>query len=189
MKQPTLFEGMAVALAVSIVGSITFVSLAAVFMSGNVIRLIIAGLCFAYVMYLLSRSSERIGRVIVVSSWLIAAVSAWFFAPSLFIYILIHITMLWLIRSLYFYSSVLSSLADLCLTGLALVAAIWAWLVTSSLFLSFWCFFLVQALFVLIPRGFARIANNRSTLMATEDRFERAHQAAESALRKFTSIP
>ncbi len=67
--------------------------------------------------------------------------------------------MLWLIRSLYFYDSVLSALVDLGLTGVALVTAIWAWLASNNLFLAFWCFFLVQALFVLIPRQWSKTLN------------------------------
>jgi len=36
-------------------------------------------------------------------------------------YLLVHLGLIWLIRSLYFYSSVLSALADLGLGGLGLV--------------------------------------------------------------------
>lgn len=187
MKLPTLFEGIALALVASISGSAVFLTLTTLFSAAGVFRLLIAGLCFAYVLYLLARSSEQTGRITVISVWFVVAATAWIFAPSLLIYILIHLAMIWLVRSLYFYSSVLSSLADLGLTGLAMAVAVWAWSVSSSLFLAFWCFFLVQALFVMIPRQFARPVNTHGSLSISEDGFERAHHAAENALRKFTS--
>ena len=40
---------------------------------------------------------------------------------------------------------------ELGLMGLSTFVALWVWLSTGSLFLSLWCFFLMQALFVFIP--------------------------------------
>ena len=192
MKQPGLVEGIAVALLASITGSAVFIILTSVFAGGSVFRLIIAGLGFAYVLYLLSRSQERVGRLTVISVWLIVAACAWLLAPSLLIYISIHLVALWLIRSLYFYSSVLSALTDLGLTGFSLIAAIWAWFSSDSLFLAFWCFFLVQALSVLIPRQWSKASGKRkqsagSVRLADDDHFETAYEAAETALRKLSS--
>jgi len=82
---------------------------------------------------------------------------------------------------------VLSSLADLALTGISLAIAIWAWLTTRSLFLGFWSFFLVQALFVLIPRKLARSHDSQTADSHSDDPFERAHRAAEMALRNLIS--
>ncbi len=194
MKQRGLFEGIAVALLASITGSAIFVILTSIFAGASVFRLIIAGLGIAYVLYLLSRSQERVGRLTVISAWLIVAACAWLLAPSLLIYISIHIVALWLIRSLYFYSSVLSALADLGLTGFSLIAAIWAWFSSGSLFLTFWCFFLVQALFVLIPRQWLKARGDLmlsadSVLLIDDDDFETAHVTAEAALRKLISNP
>jgi hypothetical protein len=93
----------------------------------------------------------------------------------------------WLIRSLYFYSSVLSALADLALNALSVIAAVWAVRQTGSVFLSFWCFFLVQALFVAIPAAMQR--NKHGPAEAeSEDRFQQAYRVAESALRNLTSV-
>ncbi len=140
-KQTTFFEGVGLALILSIVGTVGFFSLTSLFGGGGIFRLLIAGLCFIYVLYLLTRSRERIGRVTAISAWLLVAGLSWIFVPSVLLYIVIHLGMIWLIRSLYFYSSVLSSLADLGLTGFSLAASIWAWSMSNSLFLSFWCFF------------------------------------------------
>ena len=95
--------------------------------------------------------------------------------------------MLWMIRSLYFYSSVLSSLADLGVNGLGVAAAAWAAAPTNSIFLSIWCFFLIQALFVYIPAVVRKENTANTNPVAAKDRFEQAYREAEYALRKFSS--
>lgn len=188
MKQPTFFEGVALALAASLLGSALYNVLSSVFPAGAVLRLLVAGISLAYVFYLLSRSRERVGRVTVIACWTLVAGVLWFIAPPLMLYGLMHLGLIWLIRSLYFYSSILLALADLTLNGLSLASAVWAARQTGSVFLSLWCFFLVQALFVAIPTRLSR--GNRETPAGAvdRDRFQRAHRAAEAAVRKLSSI-
>jgi hypothetical protein len=188
MKQPGFFEGVVVALVASVAGSVLYAALTTQFNGGAVLRLLIAGIALGYIIYLFSRSRERIGRLTTLGAWILAAGAAWWLAPSLLLYLLVHLGLIWLVRALYFYSSVLSALADLGLCGLGLAAAVWAGIHTSSLFLSIWCFFLVQALFVSIPASLVRKASCRQLAPGREDRFHRAHRAAESALRRLSSI-
>ena len=91
-------------------------------------------------------------------------------------------------RSLYFYSSVLPALTDLMLSGLGLAAAVWAAGQTGSVFLSLWCFFLVQALFVVIPTRIRRRHSESSLGPDGLDRFQRAHRSAEAAVRRLSSL-
>lgn len=188
MKQPTFSQGVAFALAASLLGSTLYSVFSSAFPAPTVLRLLITGIGLAYVLYLLSRSRERVGRVTVVVGWILIAAVAWFLAPPPLLFLLVHLGLLWLIRSLYFYSSVLSALADLGLNGLSLVATIWAAGQTGSMLLSLWCFFLVQALFVTIPTRWRR--GNRGTPVRPDnaDRFRHAHRAAEAAVRKLSSI-
>jgi len=188
MKRPTFFEGVWVAMLASIAGGVVFTTLASFFSAGAVLRVVITGIALCYVLYLLSRSSERSGRIAVLTLWIIAVAAAWLFTPSVPLYVVFHAGMIWIIRSLYFHSSATGSLADLGISGLSMAAALWAGLQTQSLFLSIWCFFLTQALFVAVP---AAVNTQRSRSMGQEigeDRFENAHRAAEAALRKFSSI-
>jgi hypothetical protein len=187
MKRPTFFEGVGVALAASLTGGVLFSVLATVFAGGAVMRVLIAGLGLAYVLYLLRRSRERVGRIVVVAAWLSAAAVIGLLHPPLVLYLLLHIGLIWLIRSLYFYNSALSSLADLALTGLAVTAAVWALTVTGSLLLGLWCFFLVQALFVTIPDNLPRKPVAPPSVAGGDDHFEHAHQVAQAALRKRSS--
>ena len=187
MKRPGVLEGIVLALVAAATAAVVFPVLTILLAPGAVLRLIIAGLSFSYLCYLLQRSEQKVGRITLVLGWCLLAVTAWVFAPSLLTYAAIHLVIIWLVRSLYFYNSVLSALADLGLTGLALIVALWAWLTSGSLFLVVWCLFLVQALFVVIPRHFAQTAKsaNSAVSLSPEDSFETAYRAAEQALRKF----
>jgi len=188
MKQPTFFEGVALAFAASLVGSALYTALTTVFPGDWVLRGLTAGLGLVYVVYLLTRSRERVGRITALTAWALVAGAAWFIEPPLGPYVLVHLGLIWLIRSLYFYASVLSALADMGLTALGLAAAMWAATESGSVFLSIWCFFLVQALFVAIPAQLRGKTGGRRPKRDGQDRFDRAHRAAEAALRKLPSI-
>jgi hypothetical protein len=188
MKAPSFFEGVVVALAFSVSGGVLYSVLSSAFPAAAVLRLLIAGIGLGYVFYLLSRSRERVGRITAVACWTLATGVIWFIGPPLIVYILTQLGLIWLIRSLYFYSSGLSAMADLMLNSLSLVAAVWAARHTGSVFLSFWCFFLTQSLFVFIPVRFSRGSGATQTRPLHLDRFQRAHRSAEAAVRRLSSI-
>ncbi|MGB5305852.1 MAG: hypothetical protein WBO57_06395 [Gammaproteobacteria bacterium] len=187
MKQPTFLEGVGVALAISLAGGVLYTALDTLAPGGPVLRLLIAGMGLAYVIYLLSRSPVPVGRVTAAAAWALVAGVLWFTHPPLLLYVCIHLGAVWLIRSLYFYSSALSALADLGLNGLGLAAAVWAVTHTGSVFLGIWCFFLVQALFVAIPESVNRKSGAAQAGHAREDRFQHAYRVAETAVRKLSS--
>jgi hypothetical protein len=187
MRRPTFLEGVAVALVISLTGSVLYAALDTVFPGVPVLRLLIAGIGLAYVVYLLSRTPEPVGRVTAVGAWLLVAGVLWFTHPPLLLYVCSHLGAIWLIRSLYFYSSALSALADLGLNGLGLAAAIWAVTRTGSVFLGIWCFFLVQALFVVIPKSIQRKPGTAQAGHESDDRFQYAYRVAETAVRKLSS--
>jgi hypothetical protein len=188
MKSPGFFEGVALALALSLAGGVLYGTLLLVLPAGSALRLLIAGLSFAYVVYLLNRNRERVGRLTTLVLWFAMAGSAWLGAPPLSLYALAHVGTIWLVRSLYFHAGLASALADLALNGLALAAAVWAMAHSGSLFLSLWCFFLVQALFVAIPNFVRSSGGDPPTNPNREDRFQHAHRAAEAALRRLSSM-
>ncbi len=187
MKQPTFLEGVSVALAASLGGSMLYTAVEVILPGVPVLRLLIAATGLAYVLYLLSRSPERVGRITTVATWVVIAGVLWFTQPPLLLYVFVHLGSLWIIRSLYFYSSALSALADLGLNGLGLAAAIWAVTRTGSVFLGIWCFFLMQALFVLIPKSVHRKHDSGQANHTHEDRFQHAYRIADAAVRKISS--
>ena len=185
MSRPTFIEGVVVALAASLCGSLIYTVLTPAFGSGPVLRLLAAGIALVYILYLLRRSPERVGRVTVVATWALATTTIWLLELPLLFYLALHLGLIWLVRSLYFYSGVLPALADLGLSGLSLAAAQWAADHSHSLFLAIWSLFLVQALFAFIPSTLQR--SNPATPPPEPDRFDRAHRAARTALRRLSS--
>ncbi|VAX07161.1 hypothetical protein MNBD_GAMMA26-1437 [hydrothermal vent metagenome] len=185
MKRPTLLNGLAIALAASLIGGSTHAALSTIFTSSWALKLLIPILGLAYLIYLLSQTQERIGKITTLALWTTAAGTLWLFNPPFILYLMAHLGLIWLIRSLYFYSSMLSALADLGLTALSLAAAIWAIVQTGSIGLSIWCLFLVQALFTAIPASLYR--KNTQATSADSKPFQTAFQTAEAAIRKLSA--
>ncbi|MEQ9562889.1 MAG: hypothetical protein RLN69_10235 [Woeseiaceae bacterium] len=182
MKRPGFFQGVLVAALLGLVAS-AFIAVFLPFVgAGAVTRLVIPLLALAYLLYLFSRNNEKTGRVTTLFLWTVMAMASWWIAPPLPFYLLIHAAAVWLVRSLYFYSGILPSLMDMALTGLSLVASVWALSRTGSVFLGTWCFFLVQALFTAIPRSLG--AKPVADSVAEQTEFERARRQADEALRQ-----
>ena len=179
MKRPSFIEGTGLALAAAVTTGLGLPALAWLLSPGDALALLLAALSLAYLLYLLARTPRRVGRLVSLAVWLLVTGSLWLLAASLPVQVLAHLGLLSLLRSLYFHAGPLAALADLGLTGLALTAAVGAYLHTGSGFLAVWCLFLVLALWVLIPTS-----GRRRRQGLGEDPFERAHRGAELALRK-----
>ncbi len=188
MKAPGLLEGITLAIGASLGGGILAALLPTVLSDYASAQILISMLGLGYLIYLLKRSSERTGRVVMVVLWLIASLTCLLLEPSLLSMLLVQATLIWIVRSLYFQPSVLPALLDLGLVALGLLASAWAILQTGSVFTAIWCFFLTQSLFVLIP-GFSGTTDNASYFNPVEaDRFQSAHRVALDAVRKLSTI-
>jgi len=185
MKRPSFLEGAGFALTIAVAGGITFVLLVPLLAGSLVLKGVVAVASLTYLLYLLARGPGRAGRVTAITAWVLMTVVAWWFAPSLLLYLLAHAGFIWLLRSLLFHSGVLAALADLGLTVLGLAVAGWALTRTGSVGAALWCFFLVTALFVAIPARFPRRAVSDDD--GSSDRFRQAHRSAEAALREITA--
>ena len=100
-------------------------------------------------------------------------------------FLCVQLGLVWLVRSLYFHSSLLAALADLGLVALGFAAAVWAASRSNSAALCLWAFFLVQALYVAIPQ---RTSGRDAPDGADADRFAHAHRAAEAAVRRMYTV-
>lgn len=184
MKRPGFFEGAVFAVLAALIGGGLHFVLTTLLPSWMAWKLAVSAVALAYLSYLLARGDSRIGRITTLAAWAMATLAAWWLAPTFSLYVLIQLLVIWLARSLYFHSGVLAALADAALCGLALAAGTVAMLRTGSLAMGFWCFFLVQALFVAIPAGWP--GRHAST---ADDRFEQAHRNAEALVRRhFSSL-
>ena len=182
MKRPTFFNGVVVAAVLGFFASAIVATLTPFVGLGAVVRLVIPLLGLAYLLYLLNRTAERVGRITTLTLWTAMAAITWWLAPPLPLYLMVHVGTIWLVRSLYFYSGVMPALMDLGLGALSVSAAVWAITRSGSVFLATWCFFLVQALFVAIPPAVQRKARPEQNMPADSENFERARRQADAAL-------
>lgn len=187
MKRPGIFQGIVIALVLAVLSSAIFMVTRPLLGGSLVLRGLISLMSLVYVLYLLRKSTVRTGRITTVAAWLVFSISIWLWSPPLTAFLLTYTGFIWLVRSFYFHSSILTSLTDLGLCCLAVIAAAWAATQTNSLFLSVWCFFLVQALFVLVPAGWAR-RSEKTGIALCSDRFTGAYRNAEAAWRRLSSI-
>ena len=191
MKQPSISEGIVVALIASFLGSVAYLSLASIFSNSFTVRLLISGFTLFYILYLLSRTKEKIGRFSIIVIWAMVSSVMWLMWPAITLFIVVNLGMVWLVRSLYFYSSLFSSLADLLLNLLSIATAVWAFSYSGSLFLTIWCFFLIQALFVLIPKKISKKQSledqSKSDQRNNHNNFQQAYREAEAAVRKLST--
>lgn len=184
MKRPTFFHGVVVAAVLAFAASIIIGALTPFVGVGSIVRLVIPAVSLAYVMYLLRSSTERVGRITTLSLWSALAVATWWIGPPLPFYVLVHVGAVWLVRSLYFYSGIFPALMDLGLSAMSVTAFIWAASRTGSIFLAAWSFFLVQALFVVIPTTFARKKASSMAPATDNESFDRARRQADQALQQ-----
>jgi len=181
----SLGHGLGTAFVLSICGAAALAALAPFVGTGTALRAVIALLGLAYALYLLGRSGERSGRILTIALWIVCACLTWFASLPLVAYVLVHAGLVWLVRSLYYYSGPLPALADFGVTALGVAFAAWSAQRSDSVWLALWCFFLVQAFHVLIPA--ATGPHEGDSALEPGDAFARAHRAAESALRRLSS--
>jgi hypothetical protein len=187
MKASPLMRGIFFAFVSSLVSCIIYYALAPFFTANFLIKLISSMLSFSYIVYLLYLSKERVGRVTVLVLWTVLVITVGYFLSPISLFILTQLIAIWLIRSLYYYSSFIASFADLLLNGLSVASAFLAFNQTGSLFLTLWCFFLTQALFVLIPNQFTKQRVNKSPFLNNDNNFQQAYRTAEVAVKQLST--
>ena len=183
-SRPSFGAALGVGFVLSICAAAALAALVPLVGTGIALRAVIALVAFAYVLCLVGKSGERVGRVATLTCWLVAAVGAGLVGLPFTAYVLVHVGLVWLVRSLYYYSGVLAALADLGLSVLGVAFAVWAAQRSGSAWLSFWCFFLTQAFHVLIP---AALASGAARDGDADDSFSRAQRTAEEAIRRLST--
>ncbi len=184
MKRPSFLNGVFLAAALALFASIGITVLAPLITLSLLYLFVIPCLGLSYILYLFSYSAERVGRVTTLGLWMLVAASVWILALPLTLYLVVHVSAIWLIRSLYFHSSIMPALMDLGLNVLSLASAIWAFMQSGSPFLAIWCFFLMQSLFILIPPVLNARTRSGVHHHSKADNFERARRRAEAAIRE-----
>jgi len=183
----SFFGEVAFGLILSLVATAVALTLSFLMPSALVARLVIAGIGLAVVLRAIARSDERTGRIVTLVVWLAAAATVWLSGAGLPTYVVVHVTLAWLSRSLFFYSRFVEAGVDFALTLLALSFAVLAAVRTESVFLAAWSFLLVQALHVSIPGLVSRWTEPKEKDMPLGDPnrgFADAFKAADEALHR-----
>jgi hypothetical protein len=182
--RPSFGASLGIGVVLSLCGAAALSVLGPILFAGYALRGVVAIVAFAYVLYLIGKSGERVGRVTTVVCWLAVALGAAVAGLPLGAYVLVHVGLIWLVRSLYYYSGLLPALADFGLGLLGVMFAVWAAQHTGSAWLAFWCFFLAQSFHVLIPQS---LSTRDSQQRGADDAFNRAHRMAEEAIRRLST--
>ncbi len=136
----------------------------------------------AYCAALLATSARRTGRVLVAGAWLLGGACTVITAPALTTTAVITLLGIWLTRGLFHRRDLAGALCDGALLCAGLIAAIAAYIHTSSPLLGLWCFFALQAL----HHAFGRPNTNAPNATADHDapqQFSAARGRAQAALR------
>lgn len=187
MKRPGFPEGFLLAILLCIAGFIIFECVNLIMNSRIALQFTLTVTSLGYLVYLLKRSGVRTGRLTVIVLWTVITTALWLMQIPLSVFLIGQVVIIWLVRSLYYYASVLSSLVDLMLTGTGLLVAFWAIINTNNLFFSLCSFYLIQSLFVTIPEDWKKPGESKYSMAISDDKFERAYHCAEAAIRKFSS--
>jgi hypothetical protein len=190
IRRPGFLGEAAFGFVISLVAAAVALSLSFVMPGTLVVRLIVAGLGLTLVLRAVGRSSERTGRIVTVVVWFAVAGGIWIGGVSLPSYVVVHVTLVWLVRSLFSYSRLVEAGLDLGLTLLAISFAIFAAVRTESVFLATWCFLLVQAFQVSIPHLASRVMAPKERELPGGDPnrdFADAFKAADEALHRIAA--
>ncbi len=182
MKSESLLEDVlvAAALTAAAVPIATVFGIAAV--PSMVFAFTAATLAFVFVILLFQRRKVRTGRVTMTLAVLIALiVGSWFLGPKG--YCVLAGLLIWFVRSAFSYSSFVMAGVDFLLTLFGLSAAWYVYGSTGSFLFAVWCFFLTQGFARWIPAQIPLAAEKTSPKVAN-DRFERAYESAEAAIRR-----
>jgi hypothetical protein len=153
--------------------------------SGLTVEALTSLLTGIYVLYLLSQTSERTGRVTSFLVWSATTVALTLSGCGLTAMLVSQVLMISALRALYFHNGVLPVLLDGALSFFALAAAVWAFVHSGSLFLAIWTFFLVQAAFVLIPA--CRSGDLSAGSTHSDSTFTQSHRAADQAINRLAA--
>lgn len=177
--RPTFWNGVFTAVGLALFGAVSGYGFALVGGEAFAFRATTTLLATVYVGYLFYGTHAKIGRVVTACAYLVGVALAWALAPSTMAFLAIHVGAVWLIRSLYFHSGILTAIADMSVAVVGVTAAAMTASHTHSALLAIWAFFLVQALFVLIPQRL-----QAPSPVDQPDRFRKAHRMATAAVEK-----
>jgi len=182
----TFTRGVLMALGFAFLSSVAFNVIGPGITFQTLVFLLVPILSFVYLLSIGKYRHRKSGWASCLVLWCVFTILLWALSAYLIDFVLLHAMALSALRSMFFHKNILSVLMDFALTVLAVCTSIWAVSYTGSIFLSVWCFFLVQAAFVAIPI-WASLKSVNTKPSSNSQAFDVAHRKAEEALQKMSS--
>lgn len=146
------------------------------------IRLVLSVSALVYMAGLLVYSPKRQGRLSAFGIVAMLQVFVVYWVADPLVLLFFQSCAISLLRSMFHYRRMVSCFVDLLMTMGSVLAALWCLQQSQSVFLTCWCFFLIQAA---IGPWITHVFSARETYQELDNAaFERAHRIAESALRR-----
>ena len=196
-RDKALWRGMGAALLLSILGAMVFSFGGSLLGSAAAARLGLTILSLLYLLYILQTSpaaqkemfrhsqSAKRGVLVSLALWLVLTLLLYAFNPSIWIWLVVLTGFSWLVRCFRSYRSLWLAAGDALVNGVALILSLLTALHTHSVFLSLWCFFLIQAALVFLPG--VRRSRQPSTDEFMVQQFDDAYRSAEAALSRIVA--
>ncbi len=181
MKTSSLLLHIGIALALTCLAKINDFILKQFFTDLLSVKLNISLIVFLYLAYLIWQSRLAAGRITLLIFNLCVLLISLFSGIQIVTLLLVYLAMIWLNRSLLYYSSPLAILADLGLCLFSAFMVSWLLFNGNSLITILWCVLLLQTLHSLIPDNKKDFKPQKPS---TSDNFDHALQSAESAFQQ-----
>ena len=179
-RRPSMIELIVTAVIATLAGYLTWVAGSIVFNSYFLLKLALASSLFAYLVIVMRSSGKKQGKAL-----LGAALVLLLFVGdllSLEVFALFLLLTLWIIRSSLSYRSMISTILDGALVGLAALLSLAVLNYSGSVSKTVWVFFLAQSLSVFIPHSFSK--KGETFIGSAKSDFDLALSSANKALRE-----
>jgi hypothetical protein len=181
MKRITIPEGIAAAAVLACISLAADFMLRTLFAWHTAVKADIALLAVLYLGYLFYHSGIRAGKIFLSAGSMMILTAAVFFFDTLSGLLSAAVVTIWAMRSLLYASGVLSAFAHLALCLLGTAFAGYVIISGGGMATAAWCFFLMQSLWILIPRRMVKLRQAPQNAVESS-RFKRAYSAAEAAI-------
>jgi hypothetical protein len=187
MKNRTFSEGLVFALSAAIGIGLLHSAIAAGMALQDELRLWIGLPGLLYLLYLPASDDTAAGRLIMPAAGVLLVLAAWLLPLQPTMLLIAFTGLIWLTRTLLIHHGTAAVLADLAVSMAAAGAAIWALLQSGSLPLAAWSYFLLQALFSLIPRVTPSSPRQLRGEGTNQDAFLSAYRVALHAMEQLAT--
>lgn len=182
MKTPTFAAGVLFAAVASLLGAAAHAVLAAVLPPAPALGATITLLGAGHALVVFTQSRVASGRLVLVLAWLLVSAATWQLGTGPWRVLCVQLALAWLLRAWAWQARPTRALLDMAVCAGAAVAGACSLALGHSLVLAIWACCLVLALPAALSTS--AVGDGGQAGVAVDDRFRRARQQAQAALRR-----